>query len=115
MTNLKRSLAVLLVVASVACATSANKTAYDVLGVATIAVDTAMKVYADRVVAGAVPQATQDKVKSSYATYQTVMKDAQLAVKAWQALGNPAPPALFPSTQIGVALTAAGKVQAEVK
>jgi hypothetical protein len=115
MRNAKRTLAALLVVASIACTASANKTAYDVLGVAVTAVDLGMKVYADRVVAGAVPQATQDIVNKDFAVYQQAMSAAQLAYHAWLALGNPPPPALFPSEQIGTALSAAGKVQAEVK
>lgn len=112
---MKRALAALIIVATVACPASTQKTAYDVLGIAAVGVDTAMKVYADQVVAGKVSQATQDAVKKDYGTYQIVMKDAQIAVKAWLALGTPPPPALFPTAQVGLALSAAAKVQAEVK
>jgi hypothetical protein len=116
MTNLKRSLAVLLIVASAACATqSAQKTTYDVLGIASVAVDTGMKIFADRVVAGTVPQALQDTVRKDYGIYQAAMATAHAAVNAWLALGATAPPALFPTGQVGAALTAAAAVQAEVK
>jgi Skp family chaperone for outer membrane proteins len=111
----KFSAAILVLAFVVACAASAQKTAYDVLGVAAVAVDTGMQIYADRVVAGTVPKATQDKVKADYETYQTVMKDAKKAVDAWLALGSPAPPALFPTEKVARALSAAASVQAEVK
>jgi hypothetical protein len=43
------------------------------------------------------------------------MKDAQAAVNVWLSMGNPAPPALFPAAKVGAALSAAGKIQGEVK
>jgi hypothetical protein len=111
----KIGIAAIVMAATVYCASSAQKTAYDALGIASVAVDTGMKVYSDRVVAGAVPQPLQDTVRKDYATYQIVMKDAQAAVNVWLSMGNPAPPALFPAAKVGAALSAAGKIQGEVK
>jgi hypothetical protein len=97
----------------VACASSPPKTAFDVLGVTVTTVDASMKIYADLVVAGKVPQATQDKVRKAFETYQIAMGDAKVAVDAWFAIGAPA--AAFPADSVGRALSAAGKIQAEAK
>lgn len=111
--GIRRSLGVLLVLSAMACATSAQKTTYDVLGVAVVAVDTGMKVYADAVVAGKVSQDMQAKVRKDFAAYQQAMTLARGAVDAWYSVG--ATPATFPAAQVGAALAAAGTVQAEVK
>jgi len=104
---------ILALVITAGCASSPPRAAYDALGVAAIAVDTGMKIYADRVVAGTVSQATQDAVRKDYGIYQTVMADAKIAVDAWFAAG--ATPTLYPTLQVSKALSAAATVQLEVK
>ena len=54
------------------CAT-ANRNTYRATSTAAISVDTAMKIYADLVVAGKVSVENQDKVKKAYSTYQRSM------------------------------------------
>lgn len=49
---------------------SANRNAYRATSTAAISVDTAMKIYADLVVAKKVSESDQEKVRAAYLTYQ---------------------------------------------
>ena len=83
------ALAALLIVA--ACSQNALSTAYKTIGTIQVTVDTGMKIYADMVVAGKVPQATQDKVKAAYGSYFAAMQVAKdsLVVVASAPTGTP--------------------------
>lgn len=52
------------------CTTSQKTLVYNTLAAVELTVDTAMKAYADRVVAGKVDAATQVKVRDAYSRYQ---------------------------------------------
>lgn len=70
--KLKRLVPVLLIL-TLACASTPQATAYKTLGALVTGVDTGMKVYGDQVRSGHVAQADQDKVKAAYLTYQATI------------------------------------------
>jgi hypothetical protein len=88
MTNLKRSLAVLLVVASVACA-SAQTNTYKTLATIAQTVDLAHNVYNDLKAAGKITPETQAAVAAAYKKYQEAALIAQSAYVTWKAAGFP--------------------------
>lgn len=81
--------ATLLVLCLVAagCKTTERR-AYQVIGSVSVSVDTAMKVYADMVVAGKVSPENQAKVKRAYEVYQSAMASAHLAIMAARESGK---------------------------
>lgn len=71
-----RKLVPLLLIVSLACATSAQTTAYKTIGTVVTAVDAAMTVYGAGVRAGTISVADQARVKTAYAVYQAVVLPA---------------------------------------
>ena len=61
------------------CTTSQKSATYKTLNIIATSVDAGMKAFADAVVAGKVPQATQDKVKALHGSYTKSMQAAVLA------------------------------------
>ena len=70
------SLAAVLLILSVACATTQEATAYKTIGSVVTAVDAAMTVYGAGCRAGTISVADQAKVKQGYAAYQAVILPA---------------------------------------
>ncbi len=58
------------------CTTSQKAVAYKTLNIVATSVDAGMKAFADAVVAGKVPQATQDKVKDLHGRYGKALQVA---------------------------------------
>lgn len=106
---MKKTLIALALSLSIACA-SAELNSYKVLGTTEVAVDTAMKAYADLVVAGKISQATQDKVRKDFGIYQTVMTDAKVVYDTYKLVGGP-----YPAAKINSAIAAGAVVVAEAK
>jgi hypothetical protein len=73
MTKISRKLVPLLLILSLACATTAQTTAYKTIGAVVTAVDAAMTVYGAGCRAGTISVADQAKVQTAYAAYQAVV------------------------------------------
>lgn len=63
------------------CSTSQQAVAYKTLNIVATSVDAGMKAFADAVVAGKVPQATQDKVRDLHGRYGKALQAAIVAAR----------------------------------
>lgn len=63
------------------CTTSQKTVAYKTLNIVATSVDAGMKAFTDAVVAGKIPQATQDKVKELHGRYQKALQAAIAAAR----------------------------------
>jgi len=86
MKRLHKVLPLILIVAVIAGCATVGKTAYNIDAVTVTAIDTSMKMFADLVVAGKVPQPIQDQVKTYYPLYQKSMILQITATQAYLAI-----------------------------
>lgn len=63
------------------CTTSQKAVAYKTLNIIATSVDAGMKAFTDAVVAGKVPQQTQDKIRNLHGQYQKALQAAILAAR----------------------------------
>jgi hypothetical protein len=82
MTKTVRALVVVTILVSLGCSQNQQAVAYKTVGTLIVAVDTAMQAYAQRVGAGKVSAADQEKVKRAYGGYYDAIQVARTAIVA---------------------------------